>query len=101
MRHADELSITVMPASANLGAHANDVLPPAENKAMAGFALIASCIDTTAYDFPFKVTGFPTDFSDATGINSLTGNRRSANTSNIFVPTKPVAPTTAIFIFLF
>src|SRR5258705_7554632 len=28
MRHADELSMTVIPASANLGAHSVEVLPP-------------------------------------------------------------------------
>jgi hypothetical protein len=27
--HADELSITVVPAAANFGAHSNDVSPPA------------------------------------------------------------------------
>jgi hypothetical protein len=32
--HADELSITVVPAAANFGAHSNDVSPPAENKAI-------------------------------------------------------------------
>jgi hypothetical protein len=30
--HADELSITVVPAAANFGAHSNDVSPPAEKK---------------------------------------------------------------------
>ena len=49
MRHADELSITVIPASANFGARASDVPPPAENIATAGFAAIASSADTTLY----------------------------------------------------
>jgi hypothetical protein len=30
--HADELSITVVPAAANFGAHSNDVSPPAEKQ---------------------------------------------------------------------
>src|SRR5687768_10823584 len=73
MRQAEELSITVIPASANLGAHSNEVLPPAENKATAGFAAIASAMLTTLNFFPLYSTSFPTDFSEATGINSVTG----------------------------
>jgi outer membrane murein-binding lipoprotein Lpp len=34
---ADELSITVVPAAANFGAHSNEVSPPAENKAISAF----------------------------------------------------------------
>jgi len=41
----------------------------------------------------------PTERADATGINSVTGKLRSAKTCKILVPTKPVAPTTATFIF--
>ena len=100
--HADELSITVMPASAKAGAHCNDVPPPAENKATAGFMSIAVCMPTTLYCFPLNSTSLPTDFSEATGINSVTGKFLSAKTCNILVPTNPVAPTTATFIcFLF
>jgi hypothetical protein len=42
---------------------------------------------------------FPKDFSEATGINSETGKFLSSKTCNILVPTKPVAPTTATFIY--
>ena len=97
--HAEELSITVIPAAANAGAHWVDVLPPAENKATAGFISIAVCMPTTLYCFPLNSTSLPIDFSDATGINSETGKFLSAKICNIFVPTKPVAPTTATFIF--
>jgi hypothetical protein len=45
-----------------------------------------------------KRTFFPTDFSDATGMSSLTGKFRSSRICNILVPTRPVAPTTATFI---
>ncbi len=34
IRQAEELSITVVPASANFGAQVNDVSPPAENTAI-------------------------------------------------------------------
>src|SRR6185436_12979165 len=96
--HALLLSITVMPASANFGAHSNEVLPPAENIATAGFAAMPSAMLTTLYCLPLNVTSLPTDLSDATGTNSVTGKFLSANTCNIFVPTRPVAPTTATFI---
>src|SRR5436190_18590645 len=98
IRQAEELSITVIPASANLGAHSSDVLPPAENIATAGFAAIPSSMLTTLYLTPLNSTSLPTDLSDATGTNSVTGKFLSAKTCNIFVPTKPVAPTTATFI---
>src|SRR5690242_10932033 len=96
--HAEELSITVIPASANLGAKAREVLPPAEKMATDGFAFIASSAETTLYFFPLKITSLPTDFSDATGIISVTGNFLSSSTCNILLPTRPVAPTTATFI---
>src|SRR3981081_3775207 len=91
---ADELSITVIPASANFGAHCNDVLPPAENNATAGLAAIASVMLTTLYFFPLNSTSLPTDLSEATGINFVIGKFLSANTCNNLVPTSPVAPTT-------
>ena len=89
-----------MPAAAYLGAHSSEVLPPAENIATAGLAAIPSSILTTLYAFPLNCTSLPTDLSDATGTISVTGKLRSASTCNIFVPTRPVAPTTATFIFL-
>ena len=96
--HADELSITVVPIAANLGAHSSEVEPPAENKAMSGLAFIASSILTTLYVFPLKIISFPIDLSEATGINSSIGKLRSSRTLHITVPTKPVTPQTATFI---
>src|SRR5688500_16635147 len=98
IRQAEELSITVIPASANLGAHSSEVLPPAEDKATAGLAAMPSAMLTTLYFFPLNSTSFPTDLSEATGTSSVTGKFLSASTCNILVPTKPVAPTTATFI---
>src|SRR5690606_18337221 len=72
---------------------------PAENKAIVGLAAIASCMLTTLYFWPLKLISFPTLFSEATGISSVTGKFLSASTSKILVPTRPVAPTTATFIF--
>ena len=101
IRQADELSITVVPTAANFGACSVDVEPPAENNATSGFMAIASSTVTTLYFFPLKSISFPLLFSDATGINSVTGKLRSANTFNITVPTRPVAPTTATFMLIF
>ena len=47
IRHAEELSITVVPAAANFGAHSNEVSPPAENKAISGLRSTAVCKPTT------------------------------------------------------
>src|ERR1044072_5047028 len=80
MRQADELSITVMPASANLGAHSSEVLPPAENKATAGFAAIASVMLTTLNFFPLNSTSLPTDFSEATGRDRKSTRLNSSHT---------------------
>ena len=62
---------------------------------------MACSIECTMYFFPLNAISFPTDLSDATGNNSVTGKFLSDRTSNIFVPTNPVAPTTAIFILYF
>ena len=99
IRQAEELSITVVPASANFGAHSKEVFPPAENKAISGFRCTAVSKLTTSYFFPLNSISFPTDFSEATGINSVMGKFLSANTFSITWPTIPVAPTTATFIF--
>ena len=95
---ADELSITVVPAAANCGAQSNEVCPPAEKTAISGFMSIAVCKPTTVCFCPLNSITFPTDFSEATRINSVYGKFLSSNTFNIISPTIPVAPTTAIFI---
>src|SRR6056300_689397 len=80
IRHAELLSITVMPASENLGAQIFEVSPPAEKIATLGFIEMAFSIPTTSYEFPLKEIDLPTDLSEATGINSLTGKFLSSNT---------------------
>src|SRR5690554_3097082 len=100
IRHAEELSITVVPISANFGAHSKDVFPPAEKRAISGFNETASAKPITLYDFPLKNNSFPTDLSDATKSNSSTGKFLSSKTFNITSPTIPVAPTKANFIWI-
>ena len=60
---------------------------------------IASSALTTVHSLPWNVILRPTDLAEATGRSSVTGKFLSARTSSILVPTKPVAPTTATFIF--
>ena len=45
--HAEELSITVVPTAANLGAHSKEVSPPAEKIAMSGCMKTAVAKPTT------------------------------------------------------
>src|SRR5690606_645571 len=100
IRQAEELSTTVIPASAYCGANSVEVPPPAENNATSGFNAIASVGVTTLYFFPLNSISLPLLFSEATGINSVTGKLRSAKTVKISDPTRPVAPTTATFILI-
>ncbi len=83
IRQHEELSITVVPSSANLGAHSPETAEPAEKSAKEGFCLTASSNELTfkASFLNFKV--LPTDFSDATGINSVTGKFLCSKTLSI------------------
>ena len=49
---AEELSITTVPTSANLGAYSREVLPPAEKMAISGFIAIAVSIETMLNSLP-------------------------------------------------
>ena len=49
MRQADELSMTLQPTAANLGAQAREVSPPAENSAISGRLETASSKEITVY----------------------------------------------------
>jgi hypothetical protein len=97
IRQAEELSITVVPASANRGAISFDMLPPAEKMAIAGLAAMASSMPITVSSRPLKLQADPTDLSEATTKTSSAGKFLSARIFKISPPTRPVAPTTAIF----
>src|SRR5690606_33137022 len=101
IRHADELSTTVIPASAYWGAYSVEVPPPAENKATSHCSVIASAGVTILYYFPFGPITLPLLRSDATGINCVTWKLPSAKTVKLSAPTRHVAPTTATFILKF
>src|SRR3954468_18939734 len=64
--HAEELSITIVPASAYFGAHSSDVPPPAEKIATSGASLQTSSILLILYSLPLKVIDNPTDLGEAT-----------------------------------
>ena len=101
IRQTDELSITVVPTCANLGAHSKEVSPPAENMAMVGLAFTASSMAIILRALFLNKSCLPTDFFEATSSSSVTGKFRSSRSFSITVPTIPVAPITAIFIGLF
>ena len=97
-RHAELLSITVVPASTKRGAYCREASAPAEKMAYCGFAAMASSTLTTRSRRPANSISFPTDRSDAAAITSSSPYPCSASTASISRPTSPVAPTTAIFI---
>jgi hypothetical protein len=74
------LSITVVPASANKE-RIQEVEPPAEKIAISGLAAIASFMLTIVNSSCLYFTFLPTDFSDATGINSVIGKFLSSKLS--------------------
>ena len=75
--------MTVVPAAANFGAHSSEVSPPAENKAISGFAATAVSNPMIVCIFPSNLISFPTDRYEATNSNSVMGSLRSANTFNM------------------
>src|SRR5579872_3615821 len=54
IRHADELSITIVPFSAYFGAHSKEVPPPAEKIATSALRLLPSSILLIVYSLPLN-----------------------------------------------
>src|SRR5690625_6444594 len=86
---AEELSITIVPASANLGAHSREIFPPAEKKAKSGCFSKASSIEIILIGSSLNSIVFPIDLSEATGNNSVTGKFLCCKICNIISPTIP------------
>ena len=103
IRQAELLSITNVPAAANRGAYSFDTDAPAEKIATSGFMAMASVMLTILRGILLKNKSLPTDFSEATGMISVILSkgmyRASSSTLIITLPTRPVAPTIAIFIY--
>ncbi len=90
------LSITVTPFLDAIGANFSEIVPPAENKAISISLLKDSSFNSsTVYSFPINSTFCPADFLEENKYKLLIGKSLSFNTSNIVLPTIPVAPTTA------
>ena len=95
MRHCEELSITMAPASANLGAHCFDVPPPAEKIAMSMPLRSAVATSSTVMSWPRQLSVWPAERAEARKRRSLIGKSRSSSTRRMTMPTWPVAPSTA------
>ena len=91
-RKAEELSTTTQPAAAKRGAHAREVVAPAEKIAMSKPWIDSSL---SAWTTSPPSSSRPAERSEAKGTISLAGKLRSRSFSSITVPTAPVAPTTA------
>ncbi len=78
IRQADELSITVAPAAANLGAIAFEVDPPAENRAIWRPETSAVAASSTTTSRPAKVSVLPAERAEAKKRISSMGKARSA-----------------------
>src|SRR5689334_24205920 len=93
MRQAEELSTTVAPCSTKRFAHAREVPPPAEKRAMSKPSIVSSARTRTGSSAPSSVR--PAERSEANGTTELAGNPRRRSRRSRSVPTAPVAPTTA------
>ncbi len=87
IRNADELSITIAPASANFAANARDEVAPAENRAMSSPVGSAVSASSTTMSVPFQGKVVPADRADAKYRISLTGKLRSSSSRRMTLPT--------------
>ena len=92
IRHFDELSTTIAPASAKRGAHSPDVEPPAEKIARSKPWIVSS---VSGWTISPPSSSRPAERSEANGTTSRAGKPRSRSSCSITPPTWPVAPTTA------
>src|SRR3984957_16589725 len=95
MRQADELSMTMTPAAATLGARARDAVAPLENSATAIPAKSAVAASSTGMSTPWKDRSRPADREEAKNRTSSRATLRSWRIDRMTDPTWPVAPTTA------
>ena len=65
MRNAEELSITIAPAAANLAANSRDDDAPAENSAMSSPLGSAVAASSTTMSVPFHGSVVPAERADA------------------------------------
>ena len=94
-RNALLLSTTSVPAFTAWGANSLLTVAPAEKSATSMPANDEGVSSRTGTSFFANVTVFPADRAEARRRSSPTGKRCSSRTCVIFLPTRPVAPTTA------
>ena len=95
--HALELSITVAPYLTKIGANFKLASPPAENNAKSIFLsfIFSSEVSFTIYSLSLNFRYFPAERFEAKRYNSFIGKFLCSRISKNFLPTLPVAPTTA------
>src|SRR3990167_1604485 len=98
-RNAVDLSITIHPAFAAIGAYCNETSVPAAKKAKSVVEKSNVLSASTNKGLSRNKTVLPMDFSLASGNNFSTGKSRSANNSNSVSPTMPVTPIIAMLYF--
>src|ERR1041384_6009698 len=95
IRNALELSMTMQPFFAAMGAKSLEMPAPALNNAMS-MPLKESLVSSlTVMSCPRNLSFFPTERADASNVNFPTGKLRFSSVLIISMPTAPVAPTTA------
>ncbi len=87
IRNAEELSITIAPASANFAANARDEVAPAENRAMSSPLGSAVSASSTTMSAPLQARVVPAEREEAKYRISLTGKLRSSSSRRITPPT--------------
>ena len=92
-----ELSITMQPDAANLGAHSLDISPPAENKATCISSGLNFSKEETVISFSPNETFIPSLLLEAMGKIFSDLKPFSESIESISLPTFPVAPTIPIF----
>ena len=98
IRKTDELSITNEPLSMKLGAKSLDLSPPAENSEMLYSPIFSLLSSLTVISLSWIFIFFPSEDFEAKSEYSTFTSKYCSHKFIIFVPTRPVAPTIAIFI---
>jgi len=87
IRQQDELSTTIPPAAATLGANSLDAVLPALKMAISRPAKSATAMSSTVMSSPRQSSFLPADRDDAKYRISSTGKLRSASSVRMTLPT--------------
>ena len=80
--------------------YCSEIFPPAEKKVIFAFEKSKFSKFSTSISLPLNFNFYPALLEDATKYRSSIGRFLFSKTSNIFLPTFPVAPTIAIFMMI-